>query len=59
MKKLKETDYVVYNKSKDIVMSREGEILIFNDEDTIVSCLDLPQHWIDIITKQLKQKKSK
>jgi hypothetical protein len=59
MKKLKETDYVIYNKSRDLVMSREGDILIFDDECILISCVDLPQPWKDVITKQINRRKSK
>lgn len=60
MNTLQETNYVIYNKSKDQVkLSIFGVILILDDEDTLVSCLDLPQHWQDRILKQLNQGKSK
>jgi hypothetical protein len=64
MKKLFETDYVIYDKANDNPLQDSyGRILLFGikseaDSDcrgneVVIPCTDLPQYWQHEITKQL------
>lgn len=64
MKKLFETDYVIYDKSNDNVLQDcYGRILLFGDKaeadndcrgnEIVIPCTDLPQNLQNQILKQL------
>lgn len=66
MKKLFETDYVIYDKANDhVIQFGDGNVVIYGNKEEaerdcrgneyVVRCTDLPQHWRDIILKQLNQ----
>ena len=64
MKKLFDTDYVIYDKANDNVLQDSyGRVIIFGDKDEadedcrgnecVVKCTDLPNHWQEIILNQI------
>lgn len=66
MKKLFETDYVVYDKLEDeILLLKNGDIAIYGNKEEAeldcygneeaVKCTDLPLHWQDEILKQINK----
>ena len=67
MKKLVNTDFVVYDKLHDEVIqfvdthefaiygSKEEAIEDTNYGEEAISCTDLPQHWQDILIKQINK----
>lgn len=66
MKKLHDTDYVIYDEFNDNVLQDSyGRVLIFGDlreavddlygNERVVKCTELPQHWQEIILKQINQ----
>jgi hypothetical protein len=67
MKTLFSTDFVIYDKEKDkpIRWAIKDDIIIFGDKseaekdargnEIVISCTDLPQHWQDILIKQINK----
>jgi hypothetical protein len=67
MKLLEENDYVLYDQANDHVLQFEsdGKVVIYNDineakedccgNETVMQAIKLPQHWQDIITKQINE----
>lgn len=66
MKQLHSTDYVIYDEANDhVIQDSYGRILIFGcvDEafddlygnERAVKCTDLPEHWKEIIIKQINK----
>ena len=64
MKKLFETDYVIYDKANDhVIQFGDGDVVIYGDineaesdrrgNECVVKCTELPQHWQEIILKQI------
>jgi beta-galactosidase beta subunit len=66
MKKLFETDYIVYDKIEDeVLLLSNGDIAIYGNEDEAkldcygnecaVKCTEIPLHWqVDILKQILK-----
>ena len=66
MKKLFETDFVIYDKGNDhVVQFSNGDVVIFGikeeadadcrGNEEVISCNDLPQHWKEVILKQINK----
>jgi len=66
MKKLFKTDFVIYDKKTDHVLDfGNGDIVIFGSKEDadadckgneeVISCNDLPQHWKEVILKQINK----
>ena len=66
MKKLFETDFVIYDKGNDhVVQFSNGDFVIFGikeeadadcrGNEEVISCNDLPQHWKEVILKQINK----
>ena len=66
MKKLFETDYVIYDKANDhVIQFGNGDVVIFSDKEEaerdcrgnecVIKCTDLPQRWQNEILKQLNK----
>ena len=66
MKKLFETDYVIYDKANDhVICFGNGDIVIFGNKEEaeedcrgnecVVRCTDLPEYWKQKIINQIEQ----
>lgn len=66
MKKLIETDYVIYDKNNDNVLQDSyGRVLIFGNKseaeedlytnECVIPCTELPKHWQEKILEQINQ----
>ena len=66
MKKLFETDFVIYDKGNDDVLQDSyGRVLLFGNKEEadadcrgneeVISCNNLPQHWKEIILQQINK----
>jgi hypothetical protein len=65
MKKLFDTDYVIYDRANDHVIQWEsnGDMIIFGDKEEaikdcrgneeVIQCTELPKHWKDILIQQV------
>jgi hypothetical protein len=64
MKKLFETDYVIYDKANDNPLQDSyGRILLFGDKneadedcrgnEIVIPCTQLPKHWINTLITQI------
>ena len=66
MKELIKSDYVIYDKANDNPLQfSDAEIILYGDKqeadedcmgnETVISCIELPQHWKDKLMKQINK----